>query len=138
MNLTTKIIIAFFILFGKPIFAQTSSGNTNVNRLISKEWRLVSFEEEDGKFEPSPDQIGDRMKFELNHKVEYIEFSKYKVGIWRYDYRNKVLTIINDDTKEKELMKVVRITNTDLVLEYNSDGSPLKMYMAAVTNRKKR
>ncbi len=127
------LLITILMLFVRPTFAQTRD---HTSRLICKEWRLVSFEEEDGKFDPSPDQIGDRMKLELDHKIEYVEISEYKTGIWRYDARTKILTITNRRTQEKKAMKVVKITNTEFVLELkDSDGGPLKMYMVAVTRR---
>jgi len=137
MNSLVKItIIGFLFFLGKPVLAQQTNSS---NRLICKEWRLVSFEEDDGKFEPSPDQIGDRMKLELNHKVEYVEISKYYTGMWRYDPKSKVLTITNDHTKEKKSMKVIKLTNTDFVLEYkNEEGEPIKMYMAAVIRKNKK
>lgn len=132
MNHSTKILVVVFLfLLTLPVRGQMSS------KLICKEWRLVSFEEEDGKFNPSPDQVGDRIKFQPDHNVQYIEISKLKTGVWKYESKTKMLTITNNATKEEKAMRVLKISNTELVLECkDAKGEPLKMFMAAVTEKK--
>lgn len=115
------------------MLGQEMNANNVTTKLSSKEWKLVCFEEEGKKFLPSADQIGDRMRFRFDHRVKFIEISQMNLGMWEYDPQSNDLLIVNTETNEVRNMKVVKLTDSDFVLEYkDSEGLQLKMYMTAV------
>ena len=120
------------------IFTSTyaKSQNTQANHtdsLICKEWKLVSYEEAGKKYPPSPEQKNDRMIFSFNHKVKSIESGSVQNGNWQYDSVKNILTIVDNQTKEKAIMKVVQLSDRECVLEYKDpDGVLLKIYMVPI------
>src|SRR5215216_4601933 len=114
MKLTAKIFVIACLMFsGTNLLGQCINPNDISYKLICKDWKLVSFEEEGKKFLPSADQIGDRMRFRFDHRVKYIEISQMNIVFWEYDTRSNGLIIVNSQTNEEKNMKILKLTNTD-------------------------
>ncbi len=128
---------ATILVFSSMLFLFTSalgqSNNTTIDGLLCKEWKLIAYEESGNRFPPAPEQKGDRMILYRDHKVKSIEVGNIQNGIWHYDSTKKVLTIVDNETKDKAILKVTKISETECVLEYkDSEGTLLKMYMVPV------
>lgn len=124
------VLIIFFALFVQSAFCQSD----NIDSLLCKNWQLVSYEESGEKFPPSPEQKNDRMTFYFDHKVKSVETGNIQNGTWEYDSTKKLLTVIDNQTKEKAVLKVLKLTKTECVLEYKDpEGTMLKMHMAPVS-----
>ena len=118
------------VLFTLSATAQTSQANHNIDSLICKSWNLTFYEESGEKFQPGPEQKNDRMIFYFDHKVKSIETDNIQNGVWDYDPIRKLLTVIDNDTKEKAIMKVLKLTNDECILEYKDpEGTLLIMNM---------
>ena len=110
------------------LLAQTDS--TSFKNLVCKEWVLKSYEENGEKFPPAPEQKKDLMIFYKDHKAKSIENKKIQNGTWQYDQFKKTLTVLDLDTNEKVIMNVLKISSTDLIIEYKDpEGAILKMYL---------
>jgi hypothetical protein len=132
-NATAVILITLLTQFSKTAIGQTTD---NFDSLICKEWKLVSYEEQGEKFPPAPDQKNDRMIFYNDHRVKSIETGNIQNGIWQYDATKKTLSVVDNQTKEKATMKVLKITSDECVLEYKDpEGNLLIMYMAPVPKK---
>ncbi len=109
---------------------------TTIDTLLCKEWKLKSYEESGKIFSPAPDQINNRMIFYFDHKVKSIETGNIQNGIWKYDSKAKMLMVVDNLTKEKVVLKVIRITKDECILEFKDpEGALLKMHMVSVTKR---
>ena len=127
------IFITLLTLSSKTISAQSVN---SVDSLICHEWKLVLYEEDGDKFPPAPDQKDNKMIFYNDHKVKSVEGNKIQNGVWKYIPNSKLLTITDTETGEIANMKVLKLTNKEMVLEYlDPDGIPLKMYSERVTNK---
>src|SRR5689334_20918135 len=109
-NVTAVILITLLTQFSKTAIGQTTD---SFDSLICKEWKLVSYEEQGEKFPPAPDQKNDRMIFYNDHKVKSIETGNIQNGIWQYDATKKTLSVVDNQTKEKATMKVLKITSDE-------------------------
>lgn len=107
--------------------------NKTFDELICKEWKLQFYEEQGKKIMPTPDHKEDRMIFYKDKKVKSIEIGDIQHGVWKYDATQSVLTVVDNDTKEKVVLKVIKIMDNECVLEFKDpDGSILKMHMLPV------
>ena len=104
---STFTIISILFLFSKIAFGQT---NQNIDSLICKEWKLAYYEEGGEKFPPSKEQKNDRMIFYKDHKVKSIEAGNIQNGTWKYDEPTKTLIVVDNQTKERANLKVLKIT----------------------------
>ncbi|QEH42866.1 lipocalin family protein [Chitinophaga sp. XS-30] len=127
----------FFIIYAAlvpaaPVCAQEKSDKT-FKALICKEWKLKFYEEDGEKFPPAPDQSGDRMFFYQDNTVKSIEQKKIQHGTWAYDEVKKILTVVDNETKEKATLKVIALAPDKCVLDYKDpEGSVLRMHMVPV------
>jgi hypothetical protein len=130
-NSISIILIILLIQFSKTALGQTTN---SIDSLLCKEWKLVSYEEGGEKFPPSPEQKNDRMIFYSDHKVKSIETGNIQIGIWQYDATKKTLSVVANKTKEKAIMKVLKITKDECILEYKDpEGTLLKIHMVPVS-----
>jgi hypothetical protein len=129
MNPLKSLPLFLILFFTQSAFAQSSE----IDSLICKSWKFVSYEAEGEKIMARPDQKNDRMIFYFDHQVKSIEGKKIENGIWTYDSAKKTLTIIDNQTKVKAIMKVLKLTKTQCILEYKDpNGIVLKIHMAPV------
>ena len=76
------------------------------------------------------------MIFYSDYKVKSIETGHIQNGTWEYDEKSKILSVVDNQTREKAILKVIKITKDECVLEYiDPEGVALKMYMAPVTQK---
>ncbi|NLU93234.1 hypothetical protein [Chitinophaga sp. Ak27] len=132
-----KLPLLGTILTALLFISKISSGQDKITKnfyeLICKEWKLQSYEEKGKKFPPVPEQKGDKMIFYKDNKVKSIESGYIQNGIWKYEATKSILTVIDNDTKEKAIMKVIKLTNDECILEYKDpEGTLLKMHMLPV------
>lgn len=124
-----------FILLGVLLFwgmsANAQTPNT-IDSLLCKEWKLVAFEEGGKKIPAQPEQKGDRMIFYFNHKVKSVDAGVNELGIWSYDAKSQMLTITDNESKEKMQLKVLKITAEECELSFKEDDLVIKIYMAPV------
>ena len=126
-----KIVVFVFMLLciSKSNYAQT------FNELISKEWALEYYGENEEKQPPSPAQKEDRMIFYKDNKALSIEGGKTQEGSWKYDSTKKQLTIVEIATQEVWVMNIIKLTEEEFVLGFKdpeAEGKYLKMYMVPV------
>ena len=76
------------------------------------------------------------MIFYIDHKVKSIEAGNIQNGTWKYDVTNKILSVVDNQTKEKANLKVLKITKDECILEYKDpEGGIIKMYMKPVIQK---
>ena len=110
------------------MFSQVDS--KDFDNLICKEWLLKAYEEDGEKFSPAPEQQNDLMIFYKNKEVKSIESGNIQNGVWQYNSRTNELVILDNDTKEKTILKVLKLTQNECIIEYKEpEGTSLKMYM---------
>jgi hypothetical protein len=122
-------VLAFFVSLAGKTNAQTPN---NIDSLLCKEWKLVAFEEGGKKIPAQPEQKGDRMIFYFNHKVTSIDAGVNELGIWSYDAKSQMLTITDNESKDKMQLKVLKITAEECELSFKEDDLVIKIYMAPV------
>ncbi len=129
MSPLKSLPLLLLLFFTQSAFAQPSE----IDSLICKSWKFVAYEAEGEKIMASPDQKNDRMIFYFDNQVKSIEGKKIENGTWTYDSTKKILTVIDNQTKVKAIMKVLRLTKTQCILEYKDpNGIVLKIHMAPV------
>jgi hypothetical protein len=124
-----KTLLLFILLIGcKSLIAQVDT--SNFDNLICKEWLLKFYEEDGDKYPPSTEHKNDVMIFFKDKTVKSVEVDKKQSGIWKFDGVMKILTIVDNDTKEVIKLNVIKLTPTELVIDYKvPDGWVLRMYM---------
>jgi len=128
MNLRILYLFIVMVICSNSLFGQVDT--TNFKNLVCKEWVLKSYEEHGQKFPPAPEQKNNLMIFYKDHKAKSIENKKIQNGTWQYDSSKKTLTVVDSDTNEKVMMNVLKISSTDLIIEYKDpEGAILKMYL---------
>lgn len=128
MKLGKFAFIGLMVIFSKSLSSQVNK--SNFENLICKEWLLKYYEVEGNKFPPSPENEKDLMIFFKDNKVQSREYDKIQNGIWEFDGLQQTLTIVDIDTKEKVVLKVLKITMSEFVMEYmDPDGTKIIMHM---------
>lgn len=130
-----KILTILFLLgiFGS-LFGQGTT-TEDFDKLICREWMLKFYEEEGDKFRPSQVQKDDGMIFYRDHKVKSIEVGLIQNGVWEYNPDKKLLSVVDNVTKEKLDLIVISLTGTACVFEFtDSDGGKMKMHMVSGEN----
>src|ERR1044072_4282124 len=94
------------------------SADTAFKRLITKEWKLASYEKKGKNFPPAPQHKEDKMIFYQNNEVKSTDGGKVEYGIWKYDADKKTLTVIDNDSLEETVLKVVKLDEAGCILEY--------------------
>jgi len=130
----TKLFILTLLLFaGQLVLAQT---DTNFEILISKEWKMDSYEVGEKKILPTEKQKSDRMIFYANHDVESIDSGRIDKGIWKYDSNTKTITMIDNATKTQMPFQIIKLTSSEFVVEIkNPNGAILKIYMSPAVHK---
>lgn len=129
MNFRILFFIIALSIFSKPLIAQKD--NSKFESLLCKEWIIKYYEDEDGEiFQPSEEHLNDLMIFYNDNKTKSIENMLIKNGDWQYDVVKKLLIIIDTETKEKSVMKIIKLNVNECVLEYkDKEGAGLKMHL---------
>jgi hypothetical protein len=124
-----KSVLIFFVLaYCNCLFAQTDS--SNVDSLLCKKWILQYYEEDGEKYPPSQEHKNDLMVFSTDKTVKSIENEKIQNGTWAYDKAKKTLTIVDIDTKEKMVIRVIKLTVSEFIIEFkDAEGIPLRICM---------
>ena len=76
------------------------------------------------------------MIFSFDHKVKSIEGNIIQNGVWKYIPSDKLLIITDIGTGEVANLKVLKLSNKEMVLEYEeAEGATLKMYSERVPGK---
>ncbi len=128
-----RLSITFFLFaVCGPSFAQGTT-TEGFDKLICKEWALKFYEQGGEKIPPSPEQKNDRMIFYPDHKVKSVEAGGTQNGVWQYNSIKKLLSVVDNETKEKMDLTVISLTQDACVLEFTDpDGGKMKMHMTPV------
>ncbi len=124
-----KILWALFLIFFSiPVSKAQVSNSALVNRLCH-EWKMVKTES-DGKILSQPSGPID---FRLIIKTDSsLQQGLYPEGLipsrWLLDENKMILTIIDDKTSMKYLMKIIRVSNTELILQDSNDGELVSIF----------
>jgi hypothetical protein len=125
-------VIAALLGICKPVSAQEKTDSA-FKSLICKEWKLLFYEEGGEKFPPTPEQRNDRMFFYADYKAKSVEGKKIEYATWKYDDATKIMTVIDNETKEKMTLKLITLTAQVCVMDYKDpEGIVLRMHMAPV------
>jgi hypothetical protein len=119
-------ILLFALLSG--IMAQGHAQNNTPAAfadMLSREWKLQYYGENGKKQPPSPQQQEDRMIFYKDNRVLSIENGKKEHGSWQYDPTKKLLTIIDNQTREQLLFQVIKLDQEGFVAGYQDPGGVL-------------
>ncbi len=84
-QLSVRIFVTFILLAVSKFSYGRTSPDTAFKRLITKEWKLASYEEKGKKFPPAPQHKEDKMIFYQNNEVKSTDGGKVEYGIWKYD-----------------------------------------------------
>lgn len=128
--LSLTLAIAALLGICKPLAAQEKADSA-FKSLICKEWKLLFYEESGEKIPPAPDQRNDRMFFYQDNTAKSIEGKVIQHATWKYDEHTKILTVVDNETKEKMTLKLITLTAQVCVMDYKDpDGVVLRMHMA--------
>lgn len=126
--------LLFALLSG--IMTQSYAQNNSpaaFSEMISKEWKLQFYGENDKRQAPSPEQQENRMIFYKDNRVLSIENGKKENSSWQYDSAKQLLTITNNRTKEQLLLQVIKLDQEQFVVGYKDpEGVLLKIHMLPV------
>lgn len=100
--------------------------------LICKPWKLKIYEV-NGNSQVMDTLSSDRMIFYNDHSLEFVSGNEIiQKASWTSDQPNKTITItlIDAETKESALMKILVLNKSDCTLETkDKSGAIIKMYM---------
>lgn len=131
LSLVTSIVFTLLTVC-KPAHAQEKTDSA-FTTLLCKEWKLDFYVDNGEKLPPTPEQKGDRMFFYRNNTVKSIEGGEIQHATWKYDETRKIVTVIDNETKAKFIMKVVSLTNEVCVIDVRDpEGSVMRMQMSPV------
>lgn len=116
-----NVLALFAILFSSALFAQTSIAN--------KKWSLTHYEVNSTKAEMKADDKNIVLYLKTDNTYEYYAKGEVKHGIYHYDAKTNALLMRSKENK-KEIVefKVIKATDSDLVIE--SKGDPKKVITA--------
>ena len=129
MKILTTFIIVTITLFGKSTFGQTES---SFDSFICNEWYLVKC----GFYNPEQEILSDvinreyKMIFYRDHNVKTNFSNKRQFGVWVYTPDTKQLTITYNETNEIVIMKVLKLSESSMILDYTDEnGIHLSLWM---------
>lgn len=112
------------------VFAQT--GTSTFTGMISKEWELASYGNNNRKQAPSPKQQEDRLIFYKDQRILCIEKGVKQSGSWEYDTALKQLTI-RQPGSEPLLLQVLQLDQERFTAGYKDPaGTLLEIHMLPV------
>jgi hypothetical protein len=128
-----------YLLLLASLFGITSQGYSQRNTTlpfterIAKEWKLQYYGDNDKKQPPSKQQLEDRMTFYKDNRVLSVEQGKRAQGVWQYDSSKKLLTITDNQTREKQELQILQLDNEQFVVGYKDPaGTLIEIHMLAV------
>ncbi|MBW8687859.1 hypothetical protein [Chitinophaga rhizophila] len=121
-------------LFALPFQGRSQAiQSPSFNDMIAKTWKLEYYGDNGTKMPPSPEQKQDRMIFYKDYRVVSIEMGKTQQATWKYDTATKRLTVIDNQSKGKTDLQVLKLDQQRCVLSYKDPaGSELEIHMLAV------
>jgi hypothetical protein len=129
MKILTTIILMTITLFSKSTFGQTES---SFDSFICNEWYLVKCAFVDPEQEVLSDVVNREYKmiFYRDHKVKTNFSVKRQFGVWVYTPDAKQLTITYNETNEIVTMKVFKLSESSMILDYTDEnGIQLSLWM---------
>ena len=130
MKISTFFILATLTLFIKSTFGQTGS---YFDSFICDEWHMITCRYVDPETELLSDVANRdyKMIFYRDHKVETNFSIKRQYGVWKYSTDTKQLTITYDKTNEIVPLKVFKLSESEMILDYTDEnGIQLRLWMA--------
>ncbi len=128
MNLKSLFLVLVLIVSNISLIAQVD--NFTFDDLLCRQWTIKCYEDDGEVFPPKPEHQNDLMIFYRDGGVKSIENMIIKNGEWKYDPSRKILSIVDLETKEKVIMKVLKINFNEFVIEYKGpESSGLVMHM---------
>jgi hypothetical protein len=130
MKILTTIILLTLVIFSKSTFGQTGA---YFDSLICEEWYLINLNYVVAEQPILSDPINRdyKMIFYSDHKVETNFSIKRHCGVWIYTPDTKQLTITYNETNEIVTMKVLKLSESELILDYTDEnGIQLILWMA--------
>ena len=127
MTYARYLFITVLLLIGLNSFSQTEL----TNKLVNKEWVIKSYEI-NGKYYRAKDVDKEGYVVFANDSVKSVKKGVVQNSKWKYDAARKYLSLYSDSNHEKSEMKVVVITDRQLVWETtNAKGERIKVFMFA-------
>lgn len=127
MKYTNKLLLVLIVLltWGSGAFAQT---NQNIDSLLCKVWKVATIEE-GGKRKPVKTEFKNfRMIFGFDHKLKYYDGEMIEVGVWSYDEKNHKIILVNEQSKVRDEINVVKLTETELVTSHKEKNKTIIVY----------
>jgi hypothetical protein len=125
-----KLSVIFIVLFS----LNKLYGQSHIDSLLCKEWRMSYYIEAGRKVLPAGIQKNDRMIFYSDHKAKSIEGGRIQRGVWHYEPKTQILSVVDNDTNENPVMKIISIEEKECILEYKDpNGVILKIVMVPVS-----
>ncbi|MDB5014055.1 MAG: hypothetical protein JWQ25_2257 [Daejeonella sp.] len=123
-----RYLFTIVLLFvGLNSFSQTEL----TSKLLNKEWVIKSYEI-NGKYYRAKDVDKEGYVIFGNDSVKTVKKDVVQNSKWKYDAARKYLSLYSDSNHEKSEMKVVVITDKQLVWETtNAKGERIKVFMFA-------
>ena len=123
-----RYLFTMILLFvGLYSFSQTELKS----KLLNKEWVIKSYEI-NGKYYRAKDVDKEGYVIFGDDSVKSVKKDVVQNSKWKYDSARKYLTLYSDGNHEKSEMKVVVVTERQLVWETtNAKGERIKVFMFA-------
>jgi hypothetical protein len=132
-RISSPFILIFALLSTFQVFSQTkpqAKTEQEIKVLLCHKWQLTYMEAE-GKKTPIPPEMG-KSYILLKSDGTLVETSEGKdnPGRWSYDHKN--MTIKTDDKDGAQSHKIIKITETEFIIEDKSDGTTVDMIMKRI------
>lgn len=127
MKYVRYLFTIVFIIVGLNSYSQSEL----TSKLLNKEWVIKSYEI-NGKYYRAKDVDKEGYVVFGNDSVKTVKKDVVQNSNWKYDSARKYLTLYSDGNHKKSEMKVVVITDKQLVWETtNAKGERIKVFMFA-------
>lgn len=130
MKIALKLLFTLFIFLSSNFVK--SQNFENFEKQITKEWRLKSYETNGKKHPPKPGHESDKMIFTEDHKTNSITKGISRIGTWKFDKENGILSIVDDVLQFEIILKVISYADNNCVLELeNPEKQKTRIYLVS-------
>ena len=125
-------LLAIFLFVSASTFAQTQS-EKEIKDLLAHKWKPMLLEEGGQKMPVPADSDDWFLDIKADGTFILLDKEGRKTGKWSYDHKTKNFTASNEiDPSDPWKFEVIKVSETELVLQATEDEMTIKMYMKRV------
>ena len=127
------ILLIFTIINSQAVFAQTkpqSQTEQEIKTMLCHKWKLTHMETQGERNSLPPDMGESYMLLKSDGTLIETDEGKDYQGKWAYDH--KTMTLKTDDKDGVEKHKIIKITDTELIIKSKFDGMAMNMIMKRI------